>query len=88
MKDVDPAADLCQPEAVSVLTELLQDDNAIVRQKAILILARIGEPAKPAVPALQQALNDPDAEVRAHAATALKQIESPAGPTCVLPERK
>jgi hypothetical protein len=77
MKDVDPAADLKrgQPEAVPVLIELLQDDNAIVRQEAVLILARIGLPAKPAVPALQKAMNDPDEEVRARAVTLLRQLE-------------
>lgn len=77
MKDVDPAAALRQgdAEAVPVLIELLQDENSIVRQEAILILARIGGPAKSAVPALQQALNDPDEQVRARATTALRQIE-------------
>jgi hypothetical protein len=77
MKDIDPAADLRRgdPEAVPVLIELLQDQNSIVRQEAILILARVGGPARSAVPALQQALNDPDEQVRARATTALKQIE-------------
>jgi hypothetical protein len=63
------------PEAVPVLIELMQDQNSIVRQEAILILARIGGPARSAVPALQQALKDPDEQVRARATTALKQIE-------------
>jgi HEAT repeat protein len=53
----------------------MKDDNSIVRQEAILILARIGPAAKDAVPALQQALNDPDEQVRARANTALRQIE-------------
>jgi hypothetical protein len=73
----DPAADLRRgdPDAVPVLIELLKDDNSIVRQEAILILARIGPAARDAVPALQQALNDPDEQVRARAITALRQIE-------------
>ncbi len=79
MKDVDPAADLHQPEAVPVLIDLLQDDNSVVRQKAISILAHIGEPAKTAIPALQKALNDSDEEVRARAATAIRQLELPPG---------
>jgi len=79
MKDVDPAADLHQPEAVPVLIDLLQDDSPVVRQKAISILARIGEPAKTAIPALQKALNDSDEEVRARAATAIRQLELPPG---------
>jgi len=77
LKDVDPAAALRQgdPEAVPILIELLKDDNSVVRQEAILILARIGGPARAAIPALQQALNDPDEQVRARATTALRQIE-------------
>jgi hypothetical protein len=77
LKDVDPAAALRQgdPDAVPVLIELLKDDNSVVRQEAILILARIGKPAKDAIPAIQQALNDPDDQVRARAVTALRQFE-------------
>jgi hypothetical protein len=77
LKDIDPAADLRRgdPEAIPVLIELLKEENSVVRQEAILILARIGGPAKSAMPALQQALNDPDEQVRARATTALKQIE-------------
>jgi hypothetical protein len=77
LKDVDPAADLRRgdPEAVPVLIELLKDNSSLVRQEAILILARIGAPAREAMPALGQALNDPDEQVRARAVTALRQIE-------------
>ena len=77
LKDIDPAADLRRgdPDAVPVLIELLRDDNSIVRQEAILILARIGPAARDALPALQQALKDPDEQVRARAITALRQIE-------------
>jgi len=77
LKDVDPASALRRgdPEAVPVLMELLKDENSMVRQEAILILARIGGPAKEAIPALQQALNDPDEQVRARAVTALRQFE-------------
>ena len=77
LKDVDPAADLRRgdPDAVPVLIELLKDENSIVRQEAILILARIGPAARDALPALQQALKDPDEQVRARAITALRQIE-------------
>jgi hypothetical protein len=77
LKDVDPASALRRgdPEAVPVLIELLKDENSVVRQEAILILARIGGPAKEAIPALQQALNDPDEQVRARAVTALRQFE-------------
>src|SRR5205823_1112887 len=41
------AADLRRgdPDAVPVLIELLKDDNSVVRQEAILILARIGPAA-------------------------------------------
>ena len=76
-RKVDPAADLRRgdPDAVPVLIELLKDDNSIVRQEAILILARIGPAAGDAVPALQRALNDSDEQVRARAITALRQIE-------------
>ena len=63
------------PDAVPVLIELLKDDNSVVRQEAILILARIGPAARDALPALQQALKDPDEQVRARAITALRQIE-------------
>src|SRR6266481_8014344 len=43
-RKVDPAADLRRgdPDAVPVLIELLKDDNSVVRQEAILILARVG----------------------------------------------
>ena len=77
LKDVDPASALRRgdPEAVPVLIELLKDENSVVRQEAILILARIGGPAREAIPALQQALNDPDEQVRARAVTALRQFE-------------
>jgi hypothetical protein len=77
LKDVDPAADLRHgdPDAIPVLVELMKDNNSIVRQEAILILARIGSPARQAIPALQQALSDPDEQVRARAATALRKIE-------------
>jgi len=86
-RKVDPAADLRRgdPDAVPVLIELLKDENSIVRQEAILILARIGPAARDALPALQQALKDPDEQVRARATTALRQIElatagGPGGP--------
>ncbi len=77
LKDIDPAADLRRgdPDAVPVLIELLKDENSIVRQEAILILARIGPAARDALPALEQALKDPDEQVRARANTALRQIE-------------
>jgi hypothetical protein len=75
MKDVDPAADLAQPEAVPVLIELLQDDSPIVRQKTITILTKIGSPAKPAIPALQQATKDSDGEVRSRAVEALRKLD-------------
>jgi hypothetical protein len=75
IKDVDAVADLHHPAAVPVLIDLLQDQDSAIRQKAILILARIGPAAKPAIPELQQALNDPDADVRANAAIALRQLE-------------
>jgi hypothetical protein len=79
MKDVDPAADLHQPEAVPVLIDLLSDGNAVVRQKAVSILAGLGESAKPAIPSLQKALNDSDDEVRNRASAALQQLEAPPG---------
>jgi hypothetical protein len=81
MKDVDPAGDLRRgdPDAVLVLIDLLEDKNPIVRQEAILILARIGNPAKQAIPALQKALNDPNEQVRFRAMNALRTLELPSG---------
>jgi HEAT repeat protein len=53
----------------------MQSGTGPARDKAVSILARIGLPAKPAVPALQKAMNDPDEEVRARAVTLLRQLE-------------
>jgi hypothetical protein len=77
LKDIDPAADLRHgdPEAIPVLIELLKDENSVVRQEAILILGRIGKPAKDALPALQKALDDPDDQVRARAITVIQQLQ-------------
>jgi hypothetical protein len=78
MKDVDPAGDLRrgQPESVPVLIELLEENYPSgVRQEAAAILAKIGGPAKPAIPALQKAAKDPDNDVRSTAFNALRKID-------------
>ena len=64
-----------QPETIEALGQLLRDGDVHVRQEAASALARLGPPAKKALPQLQAALDDGDAEVRARAAIALKNIE-------------
>ena len=63
-----------QPETIEALGQLLRDGDVHIRQEAASALARLGPPAKKALPQLQAALNDGDAEVRVRAAIALKNI--------------
>ena len=64
-----------QPETVEALGQFLRDGDVHIRQEAASALARLGPPAKSAVPQLQAALNDGDPEVRARAALAINAIE-------------
>jgi Skp family chaperone for outer membrane proteins len=66
-----------RPDPAAGLEKALQDDNALVRKRAARGLERLGEKAKPAVPALEKALKDSDADVRAAAAAALERIDAP-----------
>ena len=52
------------PDAVATITELLKDDEAVVRQRAATGLALRGEPVKPLLALIREATADTDAEVR------------------------
>ena len=53
------------------MTELLNDEDPVVRRRAAGLLVNIGPKAKVAVPALIAALKDNDKDVRKNAALAL-----------------
>jgi hypothetical protein len=63
------------PTAVPVLAELLLSPNPHARLIAAEGLERIGEAARPAVPALIRALDDEDSEVRQQVEQALFRID-------------
>lgn len=72
---VDDAFARRYPQAVPLLTNELQDENALVRWCAIRALAKIGGDAAVAVPALiEMAQTDPDLEVRTRAVRALGEL--------------
>jgi HEAT repeat protein len=62
-------------EAVPLLTELLEDENARTRAEAADTLGRFGSAARPAVPALCKALNDTRLSVRTEVVRALYRID-------------
>lgn len=58
---------------IPVATASLGDEDAEVRQAAVIALLRIGSPE--ASPALEGALNDENREVRMYASEALERLE-------------
>jgi hypothetical protein len=62
------------PEALSVLAELLKDNNAILRRQAAMVLAMTQPPIPGAVSPLTEALSDSDDLVRWQAAQGLAMI--------------
>jgi hypothetical protein len=66
------------PGAIPVLLELLQASDPKVRMVAIEGFARMGDKAKPAVPALIKAMDDEDFDVGCDAAIALMRLEEEA----------
>ena len=66
-------------ESVPALTQLLVDENSIVRGNAAEALGRIGPEAKEAVPVLTQLLEDTIGDVRSIAAKALAKIRLEVG---------
>lgn len=65
---------LGQP-ALQGVTDLLQDDNPLVKVGAAYVLGKMGSKATAAIPSLIQYLRDGDAKVRATINTALNQID-------------
>src|SRR5262245_3444887 len=63
------------PAAVPVLTDLLQHQEAQVREAAVMGLWKLGPAGRPAVPALLATLADPCFEVRSAALVALERID-------------
>jgi len=63
------------PEAVPVLAKLLGSRDPKARRIAVQGLEKVGEQARPAVPALLAALDDPDDDVRQDAEQALTWID-------------
>jgi HEAT repeat protein len=62
-------------EAIPALIGMVKDDeDATVRDQAVLALLTIGPDAKDSIPALTEAQNDKDATVRTHATKALERI--------------
>ena len=53
------------PQAKTALPGLLKDKQPVVRQRAAVGLALLGEPVKPLLPLLRQSVSDDEAEVRA-----------------------
>lgn len=70
---------LIDPEAIPVLTQLLESDDARVRRAAVQCLWLLGNEAKPAIPALTMALADSDEEVREAAERAIGWISPKPG---------
>jgi hypothetical protein len=61
---------------VPVLLWALKDESPLVRHSAIILLGRIGPPAREAIPELRKAMYDSDSGVRNAATRAIKAIES------------
>ncbi len=66
-------------EAVQYL-KLLEDENPLVRKRALIVLERMGAEARPALPVLTRLLKAADPAVRAWAATNLAQMGAEARP--------
>ena len=62
---------------VEPLAAALGGGNVEARKYALVALAKIGPPAKAALPAIEKAAKDSDADVQKLAAEALKRIGSP-----------
>jgi HEAT repeat protein len=77
------APNLHMPEAVSGLTDALQDQDPSVRGAAAMALREIGADAKSAIPALAQMLRDPDGYLRTIAAHTLETFKADAVPSVV-----
>jgi HEAT repeat protein len=64
------------PEAITAITQRLQDANPDMRAKAALILSEMGPKGKAALPTLVQLLKNPDQLIRTEAVRALYYIGS------------
>jgi HEAT repeat protein len=67
------------PEVVAGLTAALEDPDPVVRQSAARSLGRLGEEAKPAVPALLRGLAEASPRMQRTVRSALRQIDPEAG---------
>jgi HEAT repeat protein len=71
-----------QPEALRrvlpQITELLQDDETLVRKQAAMAVNALGPEAKPALPLVLKLIRDRDPEVREWAGRAAKAIDEEA----------
>ncbi len=77
LSQILPVADLAgerNPDNVPKLTELLKDDEPVVRWWATLGLVMLGEASRPALPALEQCLQDDSPLVRIAAAEGLYHL--------------
>jgi HEAT repeat protein len=63
------------PKALPVLRDALKDKER--RDRALIALARMGPPARPAVPAIRELLRDPSSLTSVRAAIALLEIGEP-----------
>ena len=61
-------------DAVSTLTQLLSDDDPVLRWESAQALEEIGGAARSAIPALESLVGDPHYDVRAAALQALRQL--------------
>ena len=62
-------------EVLGRATEALEHKESRVRHAAATTLGRMGQAARPAVPALLEALQDKDEDVRRQAAAAVQAID-------------
>lgn len=72
---VQALARITDPEAVKALISALRDPNEWARQMAAKGLGKMGELARPAIPALNEALKDRSDRVREEATKALSLIQ-------------
>src|SRR5262249_267462 len=63
------------PEATALMKQL-QEKDELVRLKAAKPTGKVGDDAKPALPALKEALLDDDEDVRSVAKQAIRKIEA------------
>lgn len=68
-------------ENLAAVTKLLKDDDARVRQSAVIALASFGKKAEPVLPALREMLSTQDTELKAQVEKTIRAIQKAADTT-------